>query len=154
MKLGGKSSDTMEKATMVASDQTTTTKTLPTPTPSTTNVLLWLLCLASLAFSVYTSLGQTYFENRIRHLRQLDDRVSMLEAQIKSLPAVWLDRIVDTPLKDPEEMESVADVMRRLSEQVSGISRLRRDVSQLKSRRNERQTNGDISNGCMCPAGK
>lgn len=151
--MGGQSSDRMEKAAMVADGQKTTPATVASV--SAANVLLWVLCLASLAFSAYTSLGQAYIENRIRHIRVLNDRVSMLEAQIHALPAAWLQRGADatSQLKDPEDLESVADVMRRLSAQVSGISRLRRDVSQLKtSKRNERQA-GE-SGQCMCPAGK
>lgn len=156
-KIGVKSDATMEKVAMVATDArlaTSATKQLPAnASTSLTNMLLWVLCLVSLAFSAYTSLGQTYLENRIRQLRLLNDRVAVLEAQIHSLPAAWWDRSGDDSImatfKEPEELESVASVMRRLSAQVSSIPRLRRDVTQLKSRR---QTNGD-ANGCMCPAG-
>lgn len=121
--------------------------------PSTTNVLLWMMCLTSLGFSAYTSFNQTYFEDRIRHLRLLNDRVSVLEAQIQALPQQWLDRVTvtDATLTEPEEYENIANVVRRLSAQVSGIPRLRRDVSHLKMKRGERQA--QQASDCMCPAG-
>lgn len=149
----GKSNDTVgiEKGDNRTTTTTTTASTKPSTT-SPTNILLWLLCLASLAFSAYTSLGQTYFEDRIRHIRLLNDRVSILEARIQALPEQWLDRVTvaDATLKEPEDVESIATVIRRLSAQVSGMSRIRRDVSNLKSRR---QTASQQTGECMCPPG-
>lgn len=134
----GKSSDTIDKVDVRT---------------STTNVLLWMMCLTSLGFSAYNSFNQTYFEDRIRQLRLLTDRVSVLEAQMQALPPQWLDRVTvtDATLKEPEEYENIANVVRRLSVQVSGIPRLRRDVSHLKMRRGERQA--QQGGECMCPPG-
>lgn len=124
---------------------------------SSMNVLLWVLCAASLGFSAYTSFNQTYLEDRIRHFRLLGDRVSVLEARLQSIPIQMTDQRTMTGdtsvIADPEEYDNIANVVRKLSAQVSGISRLRRDVSHLKMRRGERQAAIQQTSECMCPPG-
>lgn len=117
---------------------------------SSANVLLWMLCLTSIGFSAYTSLSQTYLEDRIRQFSQINDRVSIIEAQLQTLPQQWLDRATDPIFTEPKEYDNIANVVRKLSAEVTGMSRLRRDVTHLKMKRGERQTQ---AGECQCPPG-
>lgn len=51
--------------------------------------------------------------------------------------------------------DQISHVLQKLSLQLSGMQRLRRDVTHLKaSRRGERQASVQPNSECMCPAGK
>lgn len=61
----------------------------------------------------------------------------------------------DAATTEPLASMEFANVVRQLSEHMSGIQRLRRDVSHLKaSRRGERQASISPPTECMCPPGK
>lgn len=144
------------------------------------NYIIYLLCITSFGFSVYTSLCHSELQDRIRHIHHLDERVSVLEAKLRIFPIQFLQSLAtklpssasspgaEAPFApsidnssaadalDAGDAEEVAHVMRQLSLQVSSIQRLRRDVSYLKaSRRGERQASAQpATDACMCPPGK
>jgi len=118
---------------------------------SLVSLVLYVLCITSLGASVYSNFRQSHIEDRLRHLRHLDDRVSMLEAKLQTIevPADFVDGT-------SAEFSDVANVVRKLSLQVAGIQRLRRDVSHLQvSRREQRQASisQSVSPECVCPPG-
>lgn len=165
------------------------------------NVLIYVLCVTTLGFSVYTSMSNVQLEHRIRNYHRLDERISLLEAKLRIFPIQFLqslassssssaqlpskssdNRTVDgvdvlTPEaiaaavttastvndddddgndnESNETADEFANMVRKLSVQISGIQRLRRDVTYLKaSRRGERQASVQQTTECMCPPGK
>lgn len=150
------------------------------------NVLIYMLCVISMGFSVYTSLCQTQIENRIRHFHHLDDRISVLEAKLRIFPIQFLQSLATLPSTtlsasspssststslptnnnvtsetlstsswDDTAADGFSNIVRKLSLQISGIQRLRRDVTYLKaSRRGERQASVQTNSECTCPPGK
>lgn len=173
--------------------------------PGGANVLIYMLCVTSLGFSVYTSLCHSQLENRIRNFHRLDERISVLEAKLRIFPIQFLQSLASLPsapsspssslsslsnnatvntealtpeaaaaaapstLNDDENdddddeigdgsfasADEFANIVRKLSVQMSGIQRLRRDVTYLKaSRRGERQASVQQTSECMCPPGK
>lgn len=113
------------------------------------NFVLCILCFTSLGASFYSNFRQSHIEDRIRHLRHLDDRITILEAKLSN------SQYQAAALNSGEtEFTDVANVVRKLSLQVAGIQRLRRDVSHLQlSRRSQRQASIQQSPECVCPAG-
>lgn len=109
------------------------------------NFVFCVLCVCSLGASIYSNYRQSHIEDRIRHLRHLDDRISILEAKLSA-----------SGLSSGEnEFSDVANVVRKLSLQVAGIQRLRRDVSHIQlTRRAQRQASIQQSPECVCPPGK
>lgn len=146
----------MEKAT---AHGRTVTPTASAPTPST-NIVLFILCIISLALSAHTTMNQYYYEQRLGALRTIDQRMDALESRATLLPREILQLLAaDTDglteaqahaLNESQPGENLTGMLSRLSAQMSGLSRLRRDVSQLKTRRNQRQASGAE---CSCPAG-
>lgn len=171
--------------------------------PGGANVLIYMLCVTSLGFSVYTALCHSQLENRIRNFDRLDERISVLEAKLKIFPIQFLQSLATLPsatsssstsgndtmsadaltseavtaatasiLSDDDDdddddgeaiaggssvasADEFANIVRKLSVQMHGIQRLRRDVTYLKaSRRGERQTSVQQTSECMCPPGK
>lgn len=165
--------------------------------PGGANVLIYMLCVTSLGFSVYTSLCHSQLENRIRNFHRLDERISTLEAKLRIFPIQFLQSLATLPsaassslpadngtlsadaltseaaaaaaaavpstLNDDDVIadgqfasaDEFANIVRKLSVQISGIQRLRRDVTYLKaSRRGERQASVQQTSECMCPPGK
>lgn len=154
--------------------------------PSTVNIIMYVLCATSVGLSVYTSYCQTHFEDRIRHLRHLNDRVMILEAKLQShllqphlstqatrtttTTAPFLSTTITTATATQMVDGGAAgaagsgggggggvgvefsNLVNKLSYQVSGIERLRRDVSYLQ-RRGERQASVQQSPECVCPPG-
>lgn len=131
---------------------------------SLVNFILYTLCVTSLGFSVYTSFRQSHLEDRVRHMRHLDDRITILEAKIhhqqqqkQQLQQQQLQQqqqqTVSFSQPATAEFTDVANVMRKLSLQVAGIQRLRRDVSHLQVARRERQASIQQSPECVCPPG-
>lgn len=139
------------------------------------NYIIYLLCITSLGFSVYTILCHSQLEDRIRQIHHLDDRVSVLEDKLRIFPIQFLQSLAtklpsssfsssnidnssvpDSLVTDDVTVDDFADIVRKLSVQISGIQRLRRDVSHLKaSRRGERQASSPpTTDACMCPPGK
>lgn len=137
---------------------------------SVVNFVLYMLCVSSLGASIYSNLRLATFDDRLRQLRHLDDRISALESQCavdKSSsdggfaqsvePKVFYNIINDDSVtrsfkgdSDGAIAPSSQDLLRQLTAQVAGIHRLRRDVSQLQVSRKERQSG---SPDCICPPG-
>lgn len=171
--------------------------TSPIKYPCGANVLIYVFCVTSLGFSVYTSLCHSQLETRIRNFQRLDERISVLEAKLRIFPIQFLQSLATLPsasvattstdngtdtvdalmpeaaatitstasiLNDGDDAiaadsfasaDEFANIVRKLSVQISGIQRLRRDVTYLKaSRRGERQASVQQTSECMCPAGK
>lgn len=148
------------------------------------NILIYLILFVSLSFSGYTFLRQTHYENRIRYLQTLDQRISVLEDKLRIFPLAFLNSLaksttmssstttttttptspedraqdstvaeIDLITDDASNDEQFAHILQKLSLEVSGIRRLRRDVSHLKaSRRGERQASVHPAD-CSCPPG-
>lgn len=116
---------------------------------SLVNFILYTLCVTSLGFSVYTSFRQSHLEDRVRHMRHLDDRITILEAKLQNSQYSPPGAAASAEFTDV-----AANVMRKLSLQVAGIQRLRRDVSHLQVARRERQASIQQSPECVCPPGK
>ncbi len=101
-----------------------------------------------MGFSIFIYLRQSQLEDRVRYLRHLEDRMTTLEARLQGdVPVSYLKT------STADEFADIASDMRKLSLQVSGIQRLRRDVSQLQIGRRERQVSVQQSNDCGCPPG-
>uniref|UniRef100_A0A1I8NN37 Uncharacterized protein n=1 Tax=Stomoxys calcitrans TaxID=35570 RepID=A0A1I8NN37_STOCA len=47
------------------------------------NVFFFLICLSSLAFSLYANIRQTHSEHSLRHLRLIDERLEDMEMQLR-----------------------------------------------------------------------
>lgn len=142
------------------------------------NILVYIILIVSLSFSAYTFLRQTHFENRIRHFQSLDKRIAIIEDKLRLFPLAFINSlaktatIATTPDPAAPDIDLIADdtstvtdtnadngdeqfahILQKLSLQVSGIQRLRRDVSHLKaSRRGERQASVHPTD-CSCPPG-
>lgn len=176
----------------VASAKCNVSTTTAIKYPGGANVLIYMLCVTSLGFSVYTSLCHSQLENRIRNFHRLDERISTLEAKLRIFPIQFLQSLATLPsaasaslpadngtlsadaaaaatatvpstLNDDDVIadgnfasaDEFANIVRKLSVQISGIQRLRRDVTYLKaSRRGERQASVQQTSECMCPPGK
>lgn len=120
------------------------------PTYTFVNILFYTLCITSLGFSIFIYLRQSQFEDTVRHLRHLEDRMTALESRLQSdVPLSYLKTSSSS-----NEYADIASDMRKLSLQVSGIQRLRRDVSHLQIGRRERQVSVQQSNDCGCPPGE
>lgn len=173
--------------------------TSPIKYPSGATILIYVFCVTSLGFSVYTSMCHSQLETRIRNFQRLDERISVLEAKLRIFPIQFLQSLATLPSASssttadngtasvdaltPEAASAVtssstlndhdddddgaiagdslasadefANIVRKLSVQISGIQRLRRDVTYLKAtRRGERQASVQQTSECMCPPGK
>lgn len=114
------------------------------------NILFYTLCITSFGFSIFIYLRQTEIEDSVRYIRHLEDRMTTLEVRLQQG-----DVPISSYLKSStsDEIADIASDMRKLSLQVSGIQRLRRDVSHLQIGRRERQVSVQQSNDCGCPPG-
>lgn len=176
--MGGKLLSSPEKGGVTIN----TNDAILTTSSKSINVMIYVLCITSLVFSAYTSFNQTYLEHRIRQLQQLDDRITVLEKKLRIFPNQFLESLATTsiPLSPSspssssiqsaiddaeisnstittESYDEFSNIVRKLSLQLSGIHRLRRDVSHLQasSRRGARQTSvQQSSSDCTCPPGK
>lgn len=130
------------------------------------------MCISSLGFSLYCNVRQTNAEERLRHLRHLDDRITTIELKLEhSFQQLFTGNLnmrnnhQHAELRQHPETDSAElagennnnnnnnddmshEAVRRLSLlQMSDLHRLRRDVSQLKlaRRQQRRQTLGGAS---------
>uniref|UniRef100_A0A182W1H8 Uncharacterized protein n=1 Tax=Anopheles minimus TaxID=112268 RepID=A0A182W1H8_9DIPT len=129
------------------------------------NYLFYLMCITALGATVYSNLRQTYVEDKLSSLVSIEDRLSLLEAQVSdvyrritlrkmNVAAASAAAAVATGIVDEEE-ESMSDVVRKISHQIAELPRMRRDLSALKISRKDRQAAiQQIGNECMCPPGK
>lgn len=123
------------------------------------NIFFYLMCISALGLSLYANYRQTHVEERIRHLRHLDDRLTALEAQLlgggNTGASVGASSASWGPTGASSAPVDYTNVVRKLSMQAEGIQRLRRDVSQLHAiRRQQRQTSIQSSQECTCPPGE
>lgn len=94
--------------------------------------------------SFYANFRMSILEDRVRDINHLDDRLTVVEAKLQTLqPSAFME----------PPFENVASVVRKLSLEVAGIQRLRRDVSHLKVTRQQRQTAIQQTPDCVCPPG-
>uniref|UniRef100_A0A182MMD1 Uncharacterized protein n=1 Tax=Anopheles culicifacies TaxID=139723 RepID=A0A182MMD1_9DIPT len=130
------------------------------------NYLFYLMCITALGATVYSNLRQTYVEDKLSSLVSIEDRLSLLEAQVSDVYRRITLRKMDvaaaaasiaTGIADEaeEEEETMSDVVRKISHQIAELPRMRRDLSALKISRKDRQAAiQQIGNECMCPPGR
>lgn len=124
---------------------------------SLVNYLFYLLCITSLGATIYSNIRQSYLEDRLFSLVSIEDRLSVLESQIRDVYRSSR-RAYGGPRsrEEQEQEESVSDVVRKISLQIAELPRIRRDVSALKLSRATRQASIQPLEGgeCMCPPGE
>ena len=112
------------------------------------NCFLYVLCVSSLGFSVFTSFRQSQLEDRLKYMRHLDNRILILEEKLHAS--------TDTSHSSGNSGNSASTdgVVQQLALQMVGLDRLKRDVSHLQIMRQERQASIQQSPDCGCPPGK
>lgn len=123
------------------------------------NLLIYATCILSLSISVYLSYRHQQLESNVKSLLYLDKRVLRIENDLDELI-----RITQTSMNANDRRESnddsvdvEASIVKKLPVHVySEITRLKRDVSNLKTARRQRQTaiQQSPNENCMCPAGE
>lgn len=125
---------------------------------SLVNYLFYLLCITSLGATIYSNIRQSYLEDRLFSLVSIEERLSVLESQIRDVHRSSRRAYgAGTPRsrEEQEQEESVSDVVRKISLQIAELPRIRRDVSALKLSRATRQASIQPMEGeCMCPPGE
>lgn len=121
------------------------------------NVLIYATCILSLSISVYLSYRHQQLESNVKSLLYLDKRVMRLEYDLEELIRTTQSTINER--RDPNDsVDDVDDsIVKKLPVHVySEITRLKRDVSNLKTGRRQRQTaiQQSPNENCMCPAGE
>uniref|UniRef100_A0A182YGN5 Uncharacterized protein n=1 Tax=Anopheles stephensi TaxID=30069 RepID=A0A182YGN5_ANOST len=123
------------------------------------NYLFYLMCITALGATVYSNLRQTYVEDKLSSLVSIEDRLSLLEAQVsdvyRRITLRKMDAAVATGIVEQAEEESMSDVVRKISHQIAELPRMRRDLSALKVSRKDRQAAvQQTGTECLCPAGR
>uniref|UniRef100_A0A182NLC1 Uncharacterized protein n=1 Tax=Anopheles dirus TaxID=7168 RepID=A0A182NLC1_9DIPT len=122
------------------------------------NYLFYLMCITALGATVYTNLRQSYVEDKLSSLVSIEERLSLVEAQVSDVYRRITLRKVElaaaaaaaaTGTVDDGE-ETMSDVVRKISHQIAELPRMRRDLSALKVSRKDRQA-AVQGNECMCP---
>lgn len=123
------------------------------------NLLIYATCVLSLSISVYLSYRHQLLESNVKSLMYLDKRVMRIEYDLEELI-----RTTQTTINAHERRDSNDDsvdvddtIVKKLPVHVySEITRLKRDVSNLKTARRQRQTaiQQSPNENCMCPAGE
>lgn len=123
-------------------------------TRSFTNILLYILCITSLGFSVYNNVRQSDLEDRTRHIRYLDDRITIMETKMENFNLQYSQAGKGYTLSNEQPAPpDIENIIRKMSLEVAGIGRLRRDVSTLQISRQERQASIQQSPDCICQPG-
>ncbi|KAL1400351.1 hypothetical protein pipiens_007503 [Culex pipiens pipiens] len=107
--------------------------------------LFYLLCITSLGATIYSNIRQSYLEDRLFSLVSIEERLSLLETQIRD---VYRSR-PEAAYEDGGG--AVTDFVRKFSVQLAELPRIRRDVSSLKLSRAVRQVATSGDGECMCP---
>jgi hypothetical protein len=118
------------------------------------NLLIYATCILSLSISVYLSYRQQQLESNVTNLMYLDKRVMRIEYDLDELMRSAQAQAPSTDDDTPDEVDlSLSKVPVRF---FSEISRLKRDVTSLKTARRQRQAGGQQSpnENCMCPPGE
>lgn len=110
--------------------------------------LFYLLCITSLGATIYSNIRQSYLEDRLFSLVSIEERLSLLETQIRD---VYRSR-PEAAYEDGGG--AVTDFVRKFSVQLAELPRIRRDVSSLKLSRAVRQVATSGDGECMCPPGR
>lgn len=133
------------------------------------NIFVYILFFTSMGFSTYTFIQQMQYEDRIRKLQQLDDRISKVEEKLNYFPHIRTEQTnINSQIAQPlfennassnetfnsgVHNDELSHILQKLSIELSGIQRIRRDVKHLQSfRRGKRQTVQQTTE-CMCPPG-
>jgi flagellar motor switch/type III secretory pathway protein FliN len=120
------------------------------------NLLIYATCILSLSISVYLSYRHQQLESNVKSLMYLDKRVMRIEYDLDELIRTTQTTINANDRSDTKD-ESDESTVSKLPVQVySEITRLKRDVSNLKTARRQRQTaiQQSPNENCMCPAGE
>lgn len=120
------------------------------------NLLIYATCILSLSISVYLSYRHQQLENNVKSLMYLDKRVMRIEYDLDELMRST-QATINSERDSNDDSANVDDpIVKKLPVHVfSEITRLKRDVSDLKSARRQRQTAQQSPNeNCMCPAGE
>lgn len=139
------------------------------------NISVCILLLISMGFSTYTFVYQMQYEDRMRQLHLLNERISTIEQIIHSnqfssflstqsantpssqmLQTIAENATTATITADTAANEhNLSQIMQKMSAELSSIQRLRRDVTHLKAfRRGKRQAPNQPTSECMCPPGE
>lgn len=127
------------------------------------NYLFYLMCITALGATVYSSLRQSYVEDKLSSLVSFEERLSLLEAQMSDVyRRITLRRMdgsgavaTDGTDQASTQEESMSEVVRKISHQIAELPRMRRDLSALKVSRKDRQAAiQQIGTECMCPPGR
>lgn len=143
------------------------------------NISVCILLLISMGFSTYTFVYQMQYEDRMRQLHLLNERISTIEQIIQSnqFSSFLSTQSANTPSSQMLQTmtknattatvtatisadivaneHNLSQVMQKMSAELSSIQRLRRDVTHLKAfRRGKRQASVQPTTECMCPPGE
>lgn len=122
------------------------------------NLLIYATCILSLSISVYLSYRHQQLESNVKSLMYLDKRVMRIEYDLEELMRTTRATINADEQRDANDDITVDDsIVKKLPVHVySEITRLKRDVSNLKTARRQRQTaiQQSPNENCMCPAGE
>lgn len=123
------------------------------------NLLIYATCILSLSISVYLSYRHQQLESNVKSLMYLDKRVMRIEYDLDELIRTTQSTINANERRDSKDDSFDIDdsMVQKLPVHVySEITRLKRDVSNLKTARRQRQTaiQQSPNENCMCPAGE
>lgn len=123
------------------------------------NLLIYATCILSLSISVYLSYRHQQLESNVKSLMYLDKRVMRIEYDLDELVRTTQTTINANDRRDSnDDSVDVNDsIVKKLPVHVySEITRLKRDISNLKTARRQRQTaiQQSPNENCMCPAGE
>lgn len=146
---------------------------------SLVNLLLYVICILSLSISLYLSYRHHELASNVKSLMYLDNKVARIEIDLDELIRKTNNRLAtvnegikrdsifsdddnnDEDDDDDDENDdggtSKVDFVSKIPVHVFGeLSRLKRDVSNLKMARRQRQTGGAQSpnENCLCPPGE
>jgi hypothetical protein len=143
---------------------------------SLVNLLIYVICILSLSISLYLSHRQHELESNVKSLMYLDNKVARIESDLNELilktnrlatinqsgelqrrDSINADEDNDDGDASSDDLDDDGrNYVNKLPVQhVFGeITRLKRDVSNLKMARRQRQTGAQSPNDCLCPAGE
>lgn len=119
------------------------------------NLLIYATCILSLSISMYLSYRHQQLESNVKSLMYLDKRVMRIEYDLDELIRTTQASMNVNDRRDG--MNEDDSIVKKLPVHVySEITRLKRDVSNLKTGRRQRQTaiQHSPNENCMCPAGE
>ena len=121
------------------------------------NLLIYATCILSLSISVYLSYRHQQLESNVQSLMYLDKRVMRIEYDLDELIRTTQTTINDERVSSDDSVNVDDLIVKKVPVHVfSEITRLKRDVSDLKTARRQRQTaiQQSPNENCMCPAGE